>query len=281
MRKDPKHLNVSIVLFKNDIEDVKNAIQSSLHSELINKLYLIDNSPTVEFESLNNIDKRIIYIFNNSNLGFGKAHNIALRKTIEEGISYHLVLNPDVYFKNGVLEDLYKFMEENKDVGLVAPKILYPSGEIQYQCKLLPTPFDLFGRRFLSFWPLKKYIDRRNEIYELRFTKYQKIMDVPSFQGSFLFIRTNILKQAGLFDERFFMYLEDIDLCRRIKKISRTIFYPYAEIYHTWERGSYKNKKLLLYHIVSAVKYFNKWGWLIDKERKKINYDTLKQFGFH
>jgi GT2 family glycosyltransferase len=55
-------------------------------------------------------------------LGFGKAHNIALKKSIEENVPYHLVLNPDVYFEKGVLEELYKFMESNKDVGLVMPK---------------------------------------------------------------------------------------------------------------------------------------------------------------
>lgn len=100
---------------------------------------------------LSKLDNKIIYIFNNANLGFGKGHNIALRKSIEENISYHLVLNPDVYFEEGVLEELYNFMEENQDVGLVMPKVLYSDGRLQHLCKLLPTPFDLFGRRFLKF----------------------------------------------------------------------------------------------------------------------------------
>ncbi|PMP88891.1 MAG: glycosyl transferase family 2, partial [Caldisphaera sp.] len=197
-------INVSIVLFKlfnNNTETISKAINSCLLSELVYKIYLIDNSPTDELREFSKLDHRIVYIFNNANLGFGKAHNIAMKKSIEEYIPYHLVLNPDVYFEEGVLEELYKFMEENTDVGLVMPKVLYPDGRIQYLCKLLPTPFDLFGRRFLNFYPFKKYIEKRNEIYELRFTGYDKIMEVPYLSGCFMFIRTKVLEKVGLFDE--------------------------------------------------------------------------------
>jgi GT2 family glycosyltransferase len=171
-------------------------------------------------------------------------------------------------------------MEGNKDVGLVMPKVLYPDGRIQYLCKLLPTPFDLFGRRFLNFYPFKKYIEKRNEIYELRFTGYDKIMEVPYLSGCFMFIRTKVLEKVGLFDERFFMYLEDTDLSRRIHKMAKTIYYPHVHIYHEYGKGSYKNKKLLKYHIESAIKYFNKWGWFFDKERREINKKVLSKLQF-
>jgi len=276
-----KKLNISVVLFKNNPDTVKKAINSCLSSKLINKLYLIDNSPTDELSSLSKLDSRIIYIFNNANLGYGKAHNIALKKSIEENVPYHLVLNPDVYFEKGVIEELYHFMETNKDVGLVMPKVLYPDGNIQYLCKLLPTPLDLFGRRFLNFGPFKKFIKKRNQIYELRFTGYNKIMEVPYLSGCFMFIRTEVLKKVGLFDERFFMYLEDTDLSRRIHRITKTIYYPYVYIYHEFKKGSYKSLKLLYYHILSAIKYFNKYGWFFDKERKEINKKVLKELGYY
>jgi len=274
-------INVSIVLFRNDKDLVKKAIYSCINSILINKLYLIDNSPTEALSCLANLDSRIIYIFNNANLGYGKAHNIALRKSIEENVPYHLVLNPDVYFESGVLEELYKFMETHKDVGLVMPKVLYPNENIQYLCKLLPTPLDLFGRRFLNFGPFKKIVEKRNEIYELRFTGYDKIMEVPYLSGCFMFIRTEVLKNVGLFDERFFMYLEDTDLSRRIHRVAKTIYYPYVHVYHEYGKGSYKSLKLLYYHIKSAIKYFNKYGWFFDKERKEINKRILKKLGWY
>jgi GT2 family glycosyltransferase len=276
-----KSINVSIVLFKNDQDLVRKAIYSCVNSVLINKIYLIDNSPTDILSCLASLDSRIEYIFNNANLGFGKAHNIALKRSIEENIPYHLVLNPDVYFKGWVLEELYNFMENNPDVGLVMPKVLYPDGTLQYLCKLLPTPLDLFGRRFLNFGPFKKIVEKRNEVYELRFTGYDKIMEVPYLSGCFMFIRTSVLKKVGLFDERFFMYLEDTDLSRRIHRVAKTVYYPYVYIYHEYGKGSYKSLKLLYYHIKSAIKYFNKYGWFFDKEREEINRKTLEKLGWH
>ncbi len=273
-------LSVSIVLYHNKKEQVEKVIYSVLYTNLKIRLFLLDNSTYDDLKSLSNIDNRIEYIFNNANLGFGKAHNIALKKSIEKNIPYHLVLNPDVYFEKGVLEELYKFIENNKDVGLVMPKVLYPNGDIQYLCKLLPTPLDLFGKRFLNFGPFRKIIEKRNEVYELRFTGYDKIMEVPYLSGCFMFIRTEVLKKVGLFDERFFMYLEDTDLSRRIHRVSKTIYYPEVSIYHEYGKGSYKNPKLLKYHLDSAMKYFNKYGWLFDKERVEINKKILEKLGY-
>jgi len=275
-----KNINVSIVLFKNDQDLVKKAIYSCVNSVLINRIYLIDNSPRDILSCLASLDSRIEYIFNNANLGFGKAHNIALKRSIEENIPYHLVLNPDVYFEGGILEELYHFMENNPDVGLVMPKVLYPDGTLQYLCKLLPTPLDLFGRRFLNFGPFRKIVEKRNEVYELRFTGYDKIMEVPYLSGCFMFIRTEILKKVGLFDESFFMYLEDTDLSRRIHRVAKTVYYPYVYVYHEYGKGSYKSLKLLYYHIKSAVKYFNKYGWFFDKEREEINKKILEKLGW-
>lgn len=274
------NLNVSIVLFENSLEKVERTIKCCLSSALVQRIYLIDNSPTDKLRELLGLDSRITYIFNNANLGFGRGHNIALKKSVEEKVSYHLVLNPDVYFEEGVLEELYNYMEKNPEVGLIMPKVLYPDGSLQYLCKLLPTPFDLFGRRFLNFGPFKRIVEKRNEIYELRFTGYNKIMEVPYLSGCFMFIRTKVLEKVGLFDERFFMYLEDTDLSRRIHKVSKTIYYPYVHIYHEYGKGSYKNLKLLKYHIDSAIKYFNKWGWFFDKERDFINKTTLKKLKY-
>ena len=273
-------INGSIVLYHDEKEKVKKTIRSFLNTNLAAKLYLIDNSSNDNLKELKNIYERIEYIFNNANLGYGKAHNIAIRKSIDENIKYHLVLNPDIYFEEGVLEELYDFMEKNPDVGLVMPKVLYPDGKIQYLCKLLPTPLDLFGRRFLNKGPLKKYIEKRNEIYELRFTGYNKIMEVPYLSGCFMFIRTEVLKKVGLFDEKFFMYLEDTDLSRRIHRVAKTIYYPYVHIYHEHQKGSYKNLKLLKIHIESAIKYFNKWGWFNDPERDIINKKTLEKLKY-
>jgi len=270
-------LSISIVLYHNNIEQVERVVNSVLNSNLNIKIYLVDNSLNNNLKQLEMIDKKIEYVYNNANIGFGKAHNIAMRKSIQDNIPYHLVLNPDVFFEKAVLEELYDYMQQNKEIGNIMPKVLYPDGNIQYLCKLLPTPIDLIFRRFI---PFKSWREKRNEKYELRFTGYNKIMEVPYLSGCFMFIRTSILKQVGLFDERFFMYLEDTDLSRRIHRVAKTIYYPNVHIYHEYEKGSYKNKKLLKYHIESAIKYFNKWGWLFDKEREIINRETVQELGY-
>ncbi len=267
-------VSASIVLFHNKTEQLEKVIKSFLNTNLKVKLYLIDNSSNDELKELENIDNRIEYIFNNANLGYGKAHNIAMKKSIENKIPYHVVLNPDIYFDSGVLEKLYEYMEENRDIGNIIPQVLYPNGEIQYLCKLLPAPIDLIFRRFI---PFKSWKEKRNEKYELRFTGYKNIANIPSLSGCFMFLRTSVLEDVGLFDENIFMYLEDNDLNRRIHTKYKTIFYPKVSIYHEYEKESYVNKKLLLYHIKSAIYYFNKWGWFFDKERSKINSRCLKE----
>jgi GT2 family glycosyltransferase len=267
-------INASIVLYNNDVNQIEKAISCFLFSELGYKLFLVDNSDSTELEKLKKIDpNRIEYIKTRKNLGYGKAHNIALKKSINDNAQYHIILNPDVSFGKKVIETLYAYMEQVPEIGLLMPRVLYPNGEIQHLCKLLPTPVDLILRRFM---PFVGFTEKRNKKYELRFTGYEKIMDVPVLSGCFMFLRISAIKKVGLFDDRFFMYLEDFDLSRRIGQVSRTVYYPEVSIYHEYKKDSYKNLRLLKHHIISAIKYFNKWGWFFDKDRKQINNETLQ-----
>jgi len=268
-------LSASIVLYHNAYEEVRQIIKSFLDTSLHVKLFLVDNSLTDTLKVLAQDDERISYIFNNANIGYGKAHNIALRKSMEEGVKYHLVLNPDVLIPQGTLESLVAYMDEHPKCANIMPQVRYPDGSIQHLCKLLPTPFDLMLRRFV---PSQTWKERRNETYELRHTGYDTVMNVPSLSGCFMFLRVEALHNVGLFDERFFMYMEDVDLNRRLHVKYETLFYPIMEITHGYAKASYKNKKLLWYHMCSAWRYFNKWGWWFDAKRKAINIKTLKQF---
>ena len=265
-------ITASLVLYKNEKVDVEN-ICRLICGEIIHKLYVIDNSPSDEHgTSISVISDKIVYLFNGTNLGYGAAHNIGIKKAIEEKVDYHVVINPDISFSKGIFKSLAMYMGENHNCGLVMPKVVYPNGDIQYLCKLLPTPWDLFGRRFL---PLKKYNRNRNYKYELIFSGYDKIMWVPSLSGCFMFMRVDVLRKIGGFDERFFMYAEDLDLSRRIGTVSDTIFNPNIIVMHGYDKGSYKSWKLLRFHIFSVFKYFNKWGWFFDSYRKDINKKCL------
>lgn len=266
-------VSASIVLYKNFPKLVLRAINSFLNTNLNVILYLVDNSPDNELKKIVS-DERIVYIHNKKNTGFGAAHNIAMKEILDKS-SYHLVLNPDIYFHTGVIENLYEFMNKNEDVGLVMPKVLYPDGRMQYLCKMLPTPFNVFARRFL---PFKDYLKKINDIYELQFTGYNKIMNVPYLSGCFMFLRVKVLKEIGLFDEKFFMYFEDTDLTRRVNRKYKTLFYPLVSVYHEYGKESYKSLKLLFIHAVAAIRYFNKYGWFFDKEREVINKKLLEEY---
>lgn len=265
-------ITASVVTFHTSYEDLKRLIDCTLLSP-VHVFFIIDNSSNDSLREFASVSDRIVYIYSD-NLGFGSGHNIAIRKSVAMGAKYHIVINPDIYWNGKVIEGLIEYMDKELECGLVMPKVLYPNGDTQYLCKLLPTPMDLFGRRFI---PWKKYQEKSADRYELHFTGYDKVMEVPSLSGCFMFMRVDVLKKVDSFDERFFMYAEDLDLCRRIGEISKTMFYPMVSVYHEYEKGSYKNRKLLKYHLCSMVKYFNKWGWIFDGKRRHRNRECLKK----
>jgi GT2 family glycosyltransferase len=188
--------------------------------------------------------------------------------------AYHVVLNPDVYFDPGVLERLLEIARSRPDVGLMMPKILNLDGSTQSLCKKLPTPLDLILRRFLPA-ALKPFLEKRLAGYELRDQDYTRILSVPVLSGCFMMINCEALSQVGLFDERYFMYLEDVDLCRRMRQRFETIYFPDVAVYHRYEKGSYRSVRLMVRHIISAFRYFQKWGWFSDRERTAINQKAI------
>lgn len=268
-------ITASIVCYHHSVGEIQKVIQCVLESE-VDRLYLIDNSSNDRLRELGHLSDRLCYI-HSMNLGYGAGHNIAIREALEQGARYHIVINPDIFFPEKTIGKLIAYMDTHPRAGMVMPKILYPDGRIQYLCKLLPTPWDLIIRRFI---PWKKVQEKAERKYELRFADYDKEMRVPSLSGCFMFLRLEVIGRTGGFDERYFMYAEDLDLCRRIGRLSETVYFPEAEVFHAYEKGSYKNRRLLKYHVCSLIKYFNKWGWFYDKERRKINRQFLKKWKY-
>ena len=262
----------SLVIYKNDKKQLLAAINSFLNTDLQVKLVLIDNSPNDLLENLI-IDSRVEYIHNPTNPGYGTTHNIAINKYSGQA-KYHLILNPDIYYSKGVIEDIISFMDNDDKIGLVMPKVLYPNGNIQYLAKLIPSPFDFFARRFLPITILKKKISDK---FELRFSGYDTIMEVPYLSGCFMVFRTVVLKKINGFDENIFMHLEDLDITRRCQDAGfKTIFYPNQVVYHDHLFKSFLTITNLKMYFTSAFYYFNKWGWFFDKKRRQINKQTIK-----
>ena len=266
-------LNISIVLYRPNWKQVADLTIIMLQSKYVNRIYWIDNS-SVKTQDLPICSNKVEYIFNDKNLGYGAGHNIAIRESIYDNIPFHLVINPDILLNAQDIDTMYQFILQNSEIGCLMPKVLYPNGELQYLCKLLPTPMDVFGRRFLP----KRWIRKRNEKYEMRSSGYDEMMNVPYLSGCFMLLRTQAVQKVRLFDERFFMYPEDMDLTRRIHRDYLTVYFPRVSIVHNHEHASYKSLRMLWIHVVNMCRYFNKWGWFFDKERDLFNSIAIKEY---
>lgn len=262
-------ITASIVTYKTRRSDLERVLASAL-AEDIDRLYVIDHSPDEAVRAFLPADPRIVYE-RRPNRGYGAGHNAAIRQALEAGARYHAVLNPDIYWEGPVIGPLASFMDAMPDAGMTVPRVLYPDGRLQYVCKLIPTPIDLIANRFLPHWLVRRRVAR----YRLEASGYDRVMDVPYMHGCFFMLRTEALRDAGLFDERFFMYPEDIDLTRRIHEKWRTLFYPPLSIYHAHAAESRKSARMLRIHAANIIRYFNKWGWFFDPLRRRANRRLL------
>jgi len=234
-------LTISIVLYNTCIVEVNNIIDKFTLMSLKYKIFIIDNSPRDNLrDNFQNRHDFVEYIYTGKNIGFGSGHNLAIN-LIKNCSNFHLVLNADVDFEPSILNTIHEYMNKFDNIGLISPKILNMDGSVQYSAKLLPTPINLIVRRFI---PIKKIQEYFNYKYELRFSNFNKIIDIPYVMGCFMFINCKVFQDVEGFDERFFMYPEDIDLTRRIHEKYRTIYFPDVTIFHKHGRGSYNNYKL-------------------------------------
>lgn len=255
--------SASIVLYNNNTDEIKNTLKNVLECKGLKKLYLIDNSTISNLErELNNLSDKIYYQFNQINLGFGTAHNQAVKLANEEGFKIHFILNPDIKIIDaGDLAIIAKKLSLTKDVGLAGPQIIYPNGELYSSIKKFPNPFTLLIRRFLRIKPLLNLVNKNYEI-SLEEVKTNEFLPKGYFlSGCFMSVSIPIYISVGGFDERYFMYMEDIDLCRKMEKNYRIKYISEVKIIHKHNRESYRNIRLLSIHIQSAIKYFTKWNY--------------------
>ena len=261
------NLITSIVLYQHQQQDIQATLDSLLTSPLTNKIILVDNGGCCWAAELNN--PRIEYLAAPLNGGFGYGHNLAIRRYAQESDLF-LICNPDIRFETADYETLIHGALQRPE-GLFAPKVVYPDGRDQYGRRLLPSPLDLFARRFLP--SLAERLDRRFMLSDYDITQPSFI---PFLSGSFMLFKSSALLALGGFDERYFMYLEDIDLSRRCAERFGNCYLPNCVVVHEHQQASYSNPKLRNIHIQSAIRYFNKWGWLLDNGRKTLNRRCLR-----
>ena len=205
----------------------------------------------------------IKFFQNKENLGMGGGNNIGIRQAAG---NYVVIMNPDTIAFNDTFQILYNYMEANKQVGAVGPLQYNPDKTTQDSCYRWYNFLTPIYRRT----PLGKFNwgRRDNDRVLMKDFKRDKIIEVDWLLGSFLFCRHEALKQIGFFDEKYFMYFEDTDICRRFwQKSWKVVYDPEAKIIHNHGRKSAEtpwylafNNTASRHHIASWLKYFRKWG---------------------
>ena len=254
-------LSVSIVSHnsRNDLEDLMPSLVRCL-KEINGEILIVDNvskDGSTDFLRKEYPDVKITQ--NTYKKGYGANHNINLKKAKGR---YIVFMNADIILMEGAIACLKNFMEQHTEVGICSPNVLNEDGTLQFLNKRYPTLFDLFVRRFRCLFT-DRFVEKRSNYYEMRDCAYDKSLDVPFISGCFMFCRTSVVKKVRGFDERFFLYFEDVDLCRRVQKTNRTVSCPNAKLIHKWHRSSYKKLKWFLVFLRSAYLYFYKWGYLL------------------
>lgn len=226
---------------------------------------VVDNSNNIDGikEVLGENYPQVNYINPGKNLGFGRAQNLGLKKIPAK---YYLPLNPDIEFLPGsqTLEKMVNFMENNPKVGLAGPKLLNFDGTVQLSCCRFPRLFDQFFRR-LNY---KKVFKKRVDYYLMQDFTHDKTAPVDWVIGSFMLIRNKLAEQIGFFDEKYFMYFEDCDLCRRAWQAGWQVYYNSETIVKHGHRRDSADKSIFMsafnplswVHLKSWLRYFMKWG---------------------
>jgi len=246
-------ISASIVLYKEALETLQKTINCFLETPLQKHLFLVDNSPTDILKKEFN-HPEITYIFMGENVGFGKGHNQVIAK-IKTQSACHLILNPDVVFQSQVIPNLMQKMENDEALSMISPKVVYPNGDLQYTCRRHPTILGMLFRRAGVF---KSVVQKR----EYRNLDLSKSFYPDFIHGCFLLFKTADFIEVNGFDPRYFLYMEDADICRKIDEINKLkIYYPAETVLHIHRKGSAKKAKLFYHHLVSAYKYFKKWGF--------------------
>lgn len=255
MNDSDKFLKVSIVLFDTDKQILINCIDSLLMEKNIRfDIDVVCNNQNRNYDFLN-MFKQHINCYHIKNRGYGNGHNYSITRSRD--YKYHLVLNPDVIVHKRSISRGIAFLEKNPKIGMLAPKISGVNNEPEMALRNYPSISHLLLRRFFPELNLTVKLNLENSIYP----GDKIIRRIPTTSGSFMLCNNFFLQKIEGFDERFFLYMEDVDLCRRINRVSEIVYFPKTSITHIFAKGSFKNFSLLKIHIASLIKYFLKYGF--------------------
>ncbi|MBP2027132.1 GT2 family glycosyltransferase [Acetoanaerobium pronyense] len=263
MKKNQEFIDISIIVVNYmTYEKTINTIESIFRftENLSYEILLVDNGSKNNdrflLEKYSKGKNNIIFIPSKTNLGFGKGNNLALKKAKGEYICF---LNSDTELTANSFYRGIKFLQDNSDVGAVGPRLIDIKGFLDNGCKRgFPTPKD----SLYYFLKLDKITGNKAKYgkYKLSFLSEYEIHDVDVISGAFFLTKKTILDKFGSFDENFFMYGEDIDLCYRLKKNGYRIMYnpKLGDVIHYKGESGKKRRFKTLFHFYNAMVIFYK-----------------------
>lgn len=265
-------MNLSIVIVsyntKELLADCLNSIYKATKPKLT-EIFVVDNASHDQTEAY--IKKKfpqVRLIANEKNVGFSKANNQALR--IAKG-KYILILNPDTKIMPGTIAKMETFMQSHPEAAVATCRVELANGSLDKDCRRhFPTPY----RAMTHFLSLAKIFkgSRFFDQYYMGYLDENQQAEIDSCVGAFMFVRSSAIQKVGFFDEDFFFYGEDLDLCYRLKKAGYEILYtPITKVLHYkgaasgmkptsthLSKATRQSKKRALYESVHAMELFYK-----------------------
>ncbi|MBA2457977.1 MAG: glycosyltransferase family 2 protein [Gemmatimonadales bacterium] len=276
MEREPRQLDVSVVVFHPDpaelrpaLESLRRALAESHAADLLSQatLWLIDNG-SADPAALDRLVAgamepevgwlRLTVLRGHGNVGYGRGHDLALA---DPGGAWHLVLNPDVVLAPEAITEAVRFLEAHPEVGLVTPHAVHSAGGRQYLCKRYPSVLVLALRGFAPH-ALRRRFQRLLDRYEMRdLPEHKPATGIPIASGCFMFARRSVLRAAGGFSARYFMYFEDFDLSLRLRRTADIAYVPKVRITHGGGAAARKGWLHQRLFIRSALTFFGTHGW--------------------
>jgi GT2 family glycosyltransferase len=195
-------------------------------------------------------------VMNRHNLGYTRACNLGIEGTSGR---YVLLLNPDTVMQPGSLPRMIQYMDEHPRLGALGPQLLYPDGSIQFSCRQFPS----YGLMFWEFTGFSMLFPKSHVFgaWRMGFFDHQQIRSVDQPMGACLLLRHTALREVGLLDERFEMFFNDVDLCRRLSSSGwGIVFFPGARVIH--DAGSHVRRayhRMIIASHKDCFRYFRKY----------------------
>ncbi len=263
--------DISIVTVNWKVADLVGELLGSIHAnkeDLAVEVYVVDNASGDHIEEVvakfrARSDVPVTLVRNGRNLGFAKANNQAIRRCSGR---YVALLNPDTRLTRGALKRMKAWMDARPDVGVAGPKLLNPDGSLQESVRRFPRLLDqaLILLKLQHLWPSAPPFMS----YLAKDFDYGKEQDVDQLMGAALFVRRKVFEGIGLLDERFFIWFEEVDFCKRAREAGWGVVYvPSVQVIHHGgasfaQAMTFRKQR---YFTASMAKYFRKHrgGWTL------------------